>query len=219
MTGPRTSGGATPTVATVGRPGGREGHRIVRAWASPDIGIEVCKLSRPDAALLDARSQVCATDSERVPGGEELALMDQAVQRPERNPEVESCPGRIEPVVLVVAGHLPSGSPSHILHAPHQFACIDSERGRQPGDHVETRVPLAALQVADVRARYPGPIGQHLLRDPQRLAANTDTIAEHPLAGRRSLAGASHPVIKRLRSIRVDAIGVSLSTSQREDWA
>lgn len=219
MTALWASGRATTSVAPIGRPCSSERHRSVGPWASLGVGIEVRALSGPDAALLDARSQVGAADRERVPCSENLALMDQAVQRPERNPEVESGLGRIEPLVLVVAGHLSSGSPSHILHAPDQLACIDFERGRQPGDHVETRVPLAALKVADVGARNPGPICQSLLGDPERLAANTDTVAKHPLAGRRSLAGASHPVIKRLRLIRVDAIGVSLSTSQREGWA
>lgn len=219
MTALWASGRATTSVPPVRRPYSSERHRGVGPWAPLGVGIEVREFSGPDAALLDARGQVGAADPERVAGGEKLSLMDEAVQRCDRNPEVESGLGRIEPLVLVVAGHPSSGSPSHILHAPDQLPCIDFERGRQPGDHVQTRVSLATLKVADVRARYPGPICQHLLGDPERLAANTDTVAEHPLAGRRSLAGASHPVIKRLRSIRVDAIGVSLSTSQREGWA
>jgi hypothetical protein len=146
--------------------------------------------------------------------------MDQAVERPERNSEGASGFGRIEPLVLVVevAHHHASVSTGHILHAPHQFTGIDFERRRQSGDHVETRVALPALKVPDVGACYPGPICQHLLGDAKRQAANTDTIAEHPLAGSRSFARASHSVIKRLRSIRVDAIGVSFSSSQREGW-
>ena len=178
------------------------------------------ELAGSDPALLNADAQVGATDSERVSARGELALMDEAVQRPERNSEVAGGLGRIEPLVLTAAipRHPASASASHILHAPNQLAGVDVERRSQPGNGVQARIPLPRLQRSDVGAGDAGPVSERLLRNALLLALRPDSIAEQPLARSRSLPGSGHPAIKRLRSIGVDAIGVTLSFSQREGW-
>jgi hypothetical protein len=210
---------AAPTVSTVRLPCGRERRRGVRPWARLGIGIEVGELPRPDPAQLDARRQVGASDLERVPACGELALMDQAVERPDRNSKGASGFGRIEPFVLIIdARHLASASAGHVLDAPHQLTCIDFESNGQPGDGVEAGVPLATFQAAHVGPGDSGTVRERFLGQPLAKAFAPDPITEEPLAGRRSLPGSGHHVIKRLRSIGVDAIGVTLSSSQREGW-
>jgi len=218
VTGLWASAGATTPVAPIGRSGGRERYRSIRPWAHLGVGIEVCELSRPNSALLDARIQVRSTNPERVPGGEERALVNHAVQRCERNSEVTSGLSGIEPLALVieVVAHRRSASAGHILHTPHKLAGVDVECGGQSGDGVEARIALATLQRTDIRPGDAGPVGEPFLRQALPLALLPDAIAEQPLAGSRSFPGSGHVAIRERRSIGVDAIGVTLSFSQRK---
>lgn len=205
-------------MPSVGAPRRGERQWGIRPEAPLGVGIEVSELPGPDPALLDASGEVGAANPERIRCREELALVDQVVQRPDRDSEAASGLSRIEPFVVDLARHPASASTVHILHAPHQFAGVDSQGRGQSGDGIEARVPLAALQRADIGPRDSRAVGERLLGQALPEAFHPDPITEQPLTRRWSLAGASHPAIKRPRSIGVDAIGVTLSTSQREGW-
>jgi hypothetical protein len=54
--------------------------------------------------------------------------------------------------------------------AAEQFGWRDIERPRDPPDHIQTRVPAAAFDAADIGPVEIGPLGEGLLRQPAFLS-------------------------------------------------